>query len=298
MPRRIQHVLCHCPTCLASDPNGILFDQDRLFAHKAYIAAEKEATAQTPTESEDDLPVPDDDLPVSVASHVLAMTLTDEGPDIHGSNRLWTSRTDSQQNARLPDTFQAAILTIDDVISGVSRLSQGSVTTHLHSQLPVLSSAAHPDASPASMQRMYSVGLDDANLPTFPPCPADEQLANHLLGSHVPHAQRERNHLTEKNLTFLRRIENQMILLEDQASVVDVSTWGAEADRLQHALHSINRQAEVVQNEKQRLLTRLRVLRNTRAASHDPVLVEDSPVEYNTGERLVFDRFCSPLIQQ
>jgi hypothetical protein len=286
MPRRNNHVLCHCSTCHARNPNGVWFDQDRLSAHIASTIAEKEASPRSTTP-------PPDDLPAIVASQVLAMTLNDEGPDLDGPSRVWASSTDLQQDGRLPDFPSAALPTVDDIISGVNRLAQDSGMSC--PQSPPLTFLVQHDTQPDSIQGTYSTRLDYAALSTQS---AEGQHNNRPATFHTPpqRVRRERNHLTARNLLVLERIKQRIVILEDSVLTRAVTTWESEANRLQHALDGVRRQTEVVQQEKERLLVRLRVLRHTCAAPlDDQPPAQHRPVEYNTGERVVTPRSGSPL---
>jgi hypothetical protein len=70
MPARSSYVRCHCVHCLISDPAGKQFSVMHLKSHLAGVQAQ----CNQATQLMEDIDVP--------SMHVLALTLTDNGPDI------------------------------------------------------------------------------------------------------------------------------------------------------------------------------------------------------------------------
>jgi hypothetical protein len=222
------------------------------------VIAEREASAQA-------IVPPTEEVLADLDSRVLVMTLTDEGLDIDSSSRLWTTRAEYQDNTSLP-SLSDVTPDVELLMSGMSRLAMESATA----------SAPNPPASSSSAPSI-PIRAHGAH--------ANEQVATPHL--HL-RPQRARNHLTAKNLVILRRIEDRITLLRNNIASGVVGAWNKEADHLLEALNGVRRKAEVVQEEKRRLLAELKALRDmcigqVNNQSHARL----GPVNYNTGERLV-----------
>jgi hypothetical protein len=122
MPSYQAHKLCRCSACLSHNPNGLWQSRSRFTAHQVPF---------TVGESPESFP-----LDIEAAhSYAIALAMTDNGPDLDGPSRSWSSYSENQAN--IPSTSHSSMTTgsIDKVLATVHRVLGDDAAPPVHNPL-------------------------------------------------------------------------------------------------------------------------------------------------------------------
>ena len=188
-----------------------------------------------------------------LASHLFALTFTDDGPDPKSSvNKLWNSRADYQESGPSSDVIAGSLdpLPFSDIAESLSRLSINSAT-----------SASPPNSHPASQ----------------------------VAGRRV--SKKDGYQRSVKALKLLSNIETRagrclrLLLEPSNNSIVEITN---ELASLRRALETINQRTDFVDSRKKEvtaLLDQLESEVKTKSSSF-PSSNDSEPVNIDTGRRI------------
>jgi hypothetical protein len=191
----------------------------------------------------------------AVAADMIALTLTDNGPNHTGQpSKLWTSREEFQQNVnqnhRLPD--RSTTLPIADILEGVSRLSLSQAALSSSTSAPI---PASPLAQGASHQTRW-----ERNRHTTKILEVFDQMNLEITAGGAK--------LTgTPTLEVLREVESMLNLLHP-------------------AIDQVERKTPSIEARKRQILGQLASL-ETRVVEWRYILGLKEPISYNTGEDMV-----------
>jgi hypothetical protein len=250
MPRRAASICCRCPECITRNPQGLWFSHSAYSGHLARLNA-MQATSSL---IEDNAPH------FELQSFALAMT--DCGPDLDRSSRLWNSRADAQERTGSSDPTHVDPLSppVTNLLSTVERIIDDA------SPLP---QAPCPPAPPTAFSD-----------PPISPAPA-----------RIAPTTSVRNYRTKKAIKVLENIESRMQRLHARilrsSSHTDLRSCSKENRRLHRLVKKVTRKADVVREMKSRLVQELSALEKMCVARSDPLDDDNEPIEFNTGEKFV-----------
>ncbi|KIK20353.1 hypothetical protein PISMIDRAFT_105907, partial [Pisolithus microcarpus 441] len=197
----------------------------------------------------------------SIAGHLFALTLTDDGPDTQRTpSKLWSSRVEFQDaglnNGVIANPPSGGSVPFTDLTSSLSRLTLRSATPSDE----ILPPLTHPDA-PSSLASSVTPAL--------------------VVGGHRL-SKRDGHRCTVKALQLLNNIESRIhrcsrLLLKPSDG--DYSSLRHEVTTLRQAMDNVTRVADSVRAKKRTLSTLLQEL-EVQVPPHIPAL--QGPVDVNT----------------
>ena len=253
MPSRLSETRCICAQCsrqggfdASGKPKGVMMPSRHLPAHLARVRAEQDKILEKEREN--------------IESRMVALALTDDGPDQTGQpSKLWTSREEFQQavspNHRLPD--HSASPPINDILESVSRLSISTPRVD-HTNVSTIDSA--PSATPASAL-----------------------LRNH---SHNQ-SRREKNRRTTAVLQVFDQVDLEIdacnAKLTQTPSVNVLNEVQSALDVLHPRVAQVTRKAPSIDVRKRQICEHLISL-DARIAEWKYLLKAKEPISYNSGK--------------
>jgi hypothetical protein len=153
MPARTDTTRCQCASCLAVHPEGKLFRASQLKAHLVKVLAEQQEPLRNEPSRNQSQSIE------AVAAQVLALTVSDEGPDLTSQpSRLWASRPAVQQRTSSVLDPAPATSLLGEVVEAVRRLfiSEEDRGNHTSSQSPLHSSGAQPTSEAQTSDRQMT----------------------------------------------------------------------------------------------------------------------------------------------
>lgn len=246
MPARPNGIFCKCPACISESADGKWIPKSLLNAHLARSKAQaidQERTAR------DDAAHAQAELD-SASARLLALTLTDNGPDVvNQPSRLWSSRAAFQEsmrsNVQLPDSED---FPVGDVVDAVKRLA----LTH--------NDVSQNATSPTSKGAHRRISKQERNRHTTRALEVLDAIDRHILESR--HA--------------LLDIPSNDVLRNEEVKVGRLRT-GIEAVR--RRTPEVDKRKDEISEDLNKLEARIVVLRTLV-----PGLTND-PIRYNCGEK-------------
>jgi hypothetical protein len=288
MPSRSNDTRCFCIQCTreggqdaSGQPKGMLIASRRLAAHLTRVRAEEAEILARNT----------------VEAQVVALTLTDCGPDLAGQpSKLWTSREQFQQevnhNHHLPDHSTSP--PINDILEGVSRLSIAVPSSNQPTYdmaPPVVHDPTSPpinDISAAASQLLPSSIQSDHNtaLPIISALPdgASAQFPLHLQN------RREKNRRTTKSLQVFEQIaleaEACKAKLTGMPTVNVIHEVQSTLSLLHARLAQVTRRTPLIDVRKGQISDQL-ISMDARVAEWKYHLNLTEPISYTSGKDLL-----------
>ena len=129
MPAHIIRKRCTCTECVERSSSGVLMEARLIPAHLHRVKSMRTALPQsTTTPTCESIPSDADGL----ADHLLALTLTDNGPDLNSQvNKLWDSRTSFQAAGPSRHVIDGALepISMSDIAGSINRLVLQDIVT-------------------------------------------------------------------------------------------------------------------------------------------------------------------------
>ena len=200
MPAHIVRKRCTCTECIERSSSGVLMEAQLIPTHLHCIKSMHTALPQsTTTPTCESIPSDADGL----ADHLLALTLTNNGPDLNSQvNKLWDSRT----------SFQAAgpsQRVIDGALEPISMSDIAGSINHLVLQ-DISSPNTVADLPHATLADAFAGGSIAINSPIShtsshtSPSPLPAQLASHRA------SKKDRHWCTTQALKILSNVESHI----------------------------------------------------------------------------------------
>jgi len=299
MPKRREDVFhCTCESCLLEgghDSNGVplgrTFPLSQREAHLVRVHAEAEARRQQTVQ----------DIINSATSDLFVSTLLDKSPDLmEQPSRLWSSRNGFQSSKTISPT-SAASLPVEAVVESLDRLGLGAGVT-----LEAVDHALHPPKPTPLNQGSISISakVDDKRAQII------EARKERNKSTKTAHRQldiaEERNQIASSKLDVLESWlkppsqEGHQEQAQPQGSAVlsaladievELSRAQSSLDNIRRKVNSVDSRKAVISKNLGNLQARFMALRTAYP------IVDDSPLEFNTGKILYLIIFSFHLMK-